>query len=156
MASRAMSGACGFGSEYCRPESAGSPETGCHSRCSNYGAGSCSGSALASAGVGSGAHSCFRALRVLGRLRRSGSCRSDFQNGGTSVATCALFLDGEDQAAFRSGCRLVSRLERKTPQAPPADTLFRPEAAYLITGGFRGLGLEMARWMVATALEGSS
>jgi acyl transferase domain-containing protein len=54
--------------------------------------------------------------------------------------------DGEDQAAFRKGSRLVARLARYMP--PPADSLkFGSDASYLITGGFGGLGLELARWM---------
>jgi acyl transferase domain-containing protein/acyl carrier protein len=56
--------------------------------------------------------------------------------------------DAEDQVALRNGCRLVSRLERSLPAAHPFDPLFRSDAAYLITGGFGGLGLEIARWMV--------
>jgi acyl transferase domain-containing protein len=54
--------------------------------------------------------------------------------------------DGEDQAAFRKGSRLVARLERYMP--PPAGSLnLRSDASYLITGGYGGLGLELARWM---------
>ena len=55
-------------------------------------------------------------------------------------------FEGEDQAAFRNGSRLVPRLERYA--APPAKNLeFHSDAAYLITGGYGGLGLELARWM---------
>jgi acyl transferase domain-containing protein len=54
--------------------------------------------------------------------------------------------DSEDQAAFREGSRLVARLERYVP--PPADRLnLHGDASYLITGGYGGLGLELARWM---------
>jgi acyl transferase domain-containing protein/acyl carrier protein len=54
--------------------------------------------------------------------------------------------DSEDQAAFRKGSRLVARLERYMP--PPADSLnLRSDASYLITGGYGGLGLELAWWM---------
>jgi NADP-dependent 3-hydroxy acid dehydrogenase YdfG/aryl carrier-like protein len=59
-----------------------------------------------------------------------------------------LSSDGEDQAALRNGCRLVARLERSVPGAHPLGSLFRSDAAYLITGGFGGVGLEIARWMV--------
>ena len=54
--------------------------------------------------------------------------------------------DSEDQAAFRKGARLVARLVRYMP--PPAESLnMRSDASYLITGGYGGLGLELARWM---------
>ena len=53
----------------------------------------------------------------------------------------------EDQAAFRNGVRYVPRLApAPAPEASPPR--FRPDATYLITGGFGGLGLLVARWMV--------
>ncbi|MBK7660402.1 MAG: SDR family NAD(P)-dependent oxidoreductase [Betaproteobacteria bacterium] len=55
--------------------------------------------------------------------------------------------DGEDQVAWRSGRRLVARLAHdKAPAA--AAPAFRPDATYLVTGGYGGLGLVVARWMV--------
>ncbi len=59
-----------------------------------------------------------------------------------------LSSEGEDQAALRNESRLVARLERTLPAEHPSGSLFRSDAAYLITGGFGGLGLEIARWMV--------
>jgi acyl transferase domain-containing protein/acyl carrier protein len=56
-------------------------------------------------------------------------------------------FDGEDQAAFRNGSRMVARLERFVPP-PEKNPEFDEDAAYLITGGYGGLGLEIARWMV--------
>jgi len=54
--------------------------------------------------------------------------------------------DGEDQAAWRDGQRRVPRLRRLTlPVAAPV--VFQADASYLITGGFGGLGLRVARWM---------
>ncbi|MGA8087919.1 MAG: SDR family NAD(P)-dependent oxidoreductase, partial [Terracidiphilus sp.] len=58
-----------------------------------------------------------------------------------------IAFDGEDQSAFRNGCRLVARLARFLPP-PVKSPEFRADAAYLITGGYGGLGLEVARWMV--------
>jgi acyl transferase domain-containing protein/acyl carrier protein len=54
--------------------------------------------------------------------------------------------DREDQVAVRGGKLFAPRLERYRPAAaaPPA---FRPDATYAITGGWGGLGLEVARWM---------
>jgi amino acid adenylation domain-containing protein len=52
----------------------------------------------------------------------------------------------EDQTAYRAGVRYVPRLVH----APAPETVqmrFRPDATYLITGGFGGLGLLVARWM---------
>ncbi|NIN99982.1 MAG: KR domain-containing protein, partial [Anaerolineae bacterium] len=57
--------------------------------------------------------------------------------------------DGENQIAFRNGLRFVARLDRWPKQlevAPPPQ--WRKDAAYLITGGLGGLGLELARWLV--------
>ena len=55
--------------------------------------------------------------------------------------------DGEDQVAFRDGRRLAARLERDVPRSSNGPE-FHADASYLITGGFGGLGLEIARWMV--------
>jgi len=68
--------------------------------------------------------------------------------------------DRDDQVVYRGGTRYVPRLvpgvpvvvsypddALPVPQENP--TLFRPDATYLITGGLRGLGLLVARWMVA-------
>jgi acyl transferase domain-containing protein/acyl carrier protein len=54
----------------------------------------------------------------------------------------------EDQIAWRDGKRFVARL--LPAQAPAIRTVqFRGDATYLITGGFGGLGLLVARWMAA-------
>jgi acyl transferase domain-containing protein len=57
--------------------------------------------------------------------------------------------DREDQVALRGRGRHVARLAR-VPVAPPASQAvsFREDASYLITGGFGGMGLAVARWMV--------
>jgi acyl transferase domain-containing protein/SAM-dependent methyltransferase/acyl carrier protein len=55
--------------------------------------------------------------------------------------------DGEDQTAWRDGQRLAARLLHETaPAASPVG--FSADATYLVTGGFGGLGLVVARWMV--------
>jgi NAD(P)-dependent dehydrogenase (short-subunit alcohol dehydrogenase family)/acyl carrier protein len=54
--------------------------------------------------------------------------------------------DGEDQTAWRDGERFVPRLlAAAKPSA--GSTLFRADATYLISGGFGGIGLLIARWM---------
>ncbi len=55
--------------------------------------------------------------------------------------------DGEDQTAWRNGQRLACRLiDKALPDTPPPT--LRPDASYLVTGGFGGLGLMTARWLV--------
>ena len=54
--------------------------------------------------------------------------------------------DGEDQVAWRRAGRFVARV--MPVSAPKEDPFrFRPDATYLITGGFGGIGLQLARWM---------
>jgi len=54
------------------------------------------------------------------------------------------------QIAFRGDHIYVARITRARHLARPASSLrWRPDASYLVTGGLGGLGLEVARWMVA-------
>jgi acyl transferase domain-containing protein/acyl carrier protein len=54
--------------------------------------------------------------------------------------------DVEDQVAWRDGQRFACRLlPVPAPTTPPVQ--FRADATYLVTGGFGGLGLLVARWM---------
>ncbi len=55
----------------------------------------------------------------------------------------------EDQIAFRAGQRYLIRLIPSTHLTPPLPPSFRPDGAYLITGGLGALGLLVARWMAA-------
>lgn len=68
--------------------------------------------------------------------------------------TCATLLlrsldgsDGEDQCAWRGGDRQVLRLQHDAAP-PPAELSLSEDATYLVTGGFGGLGLLVARWLV--------
>ncbi len=54
--------------------------------------------------------------------------------------------DGEDQVAWRDGQRLAARLDHAAPPSAPPVSL-RPDATYLVTGGFGGLGLLVGRWL---------
>lgn len=57
--------------------------------------------------------------------------------------------DDEVQLAFRGPRRYVARLVRNAAPANESGVpRFRPDGAYLITGGLGGLGLATARWMV--------
>jgi acyl transferase domain-containing protein/acyl carrier protein len=52
----------------------------------------------------------------------------------------------ESVVAFRNGIRFVARLSRAVLQPPRA---LRFDGTYLITGGFGGLGLKVASWLVS-------
>ncbi|HEX4446240.1 MAG TPA: type I polyketide synthase [Polyangiaceae bacterium] len=54
--------------------------------------------------------------------------------------------DAEDQTAWRDGSRFAARLVQADAPAIRPIT-FRADATYLVTGGFGGLGLIVARWM---------
>jgi acyl transferase domain-containing protein/acyl carrier protein len=57
--------------------------------------------------------------------------------------------DGEDQIALRNGGRLAARLSETPPPAGQGSMpSLRSDATYLVTGGFGGLGLVVARWLV--------
>jgi acyl transferase domain-containing protein/acyl carrier protein len=58
--------------------------------------------------------------------------------------------DGEDQVALRGTHRFAARLERSESAKHAGPLLLRPDGTYLVTGGLGGLGLEIARWLVAS------
>jgi phthiocerol/phenolphthiocerol synthesis type-I polyketide synthase B len=60
-----------------------------------------------------------------------------------------LTHDGEDQIALRQGCRYALRLTPCGPDLTSRAIRWREDAAYLITGGLGGGGLEIARAMAA-------
>ncbi|MBD2522077.1 type I polyketide synthase [Nostoc sp. FACHB-133] len=55
--------------------------------------------------------------------------------------------DVENQIALRGDVSYVARLKRYLPSYSELPN-FHPEATYLIAGGLRGLGLQVATWMV--------
>ena len=58
----------------------------------------------------------------------------------------------EDQIAFRNGAPWTPRLVQLGPREftlPSEPAAIRSDATYLITGGLRGLGFEVAKWIVA-------
>ncbi|MEK7382099.1 MAG: SDR family oxidoreductase, partial [Elusimicrobiota bacterium] len=75
-------------------------------------------------------------------LPSNGSVNDD----AASLLAEILNPDGEDQIAWRDGKRYVPRLARNGNLKGRA-TQWRPDGAYLITGGLGGLGLNIARWM---------
>jgi acyl carrier protein len=66
-----------------------------------------------------------------------------------ALCTAIISKTHEDQLAFRDQVRLAPRLVPSRLQGAPATLHFREDAAYLIVGGTRGLGLLVARWMVS-------
>jgi phthiocerol/phenolphthiocerol synthesis type-I polyketide synthase D len=59
----------------------------------------------------------------------------------------ALCSDGEDQVAFRGGRRHVARLVAKDLAGPAREVPWRPDGAYLITGGWGGVGGLLGHWL---------
>lgn len=55
----------------------------------------------------------------------------------------------EEQVAIRGSVSFVARLDRNVSTAPSEPLHLSPSATYLITGGLGGVGLNLARWMVA-------
>ncbi|WP_424184826.1 type I polyketide synthase [Actinokineospora sp. G85] len=64
-----------------------------------------------------------------------------------ALAEALVGHDGEDRVVLRDGRRLVARLAPAPAARPPALAL-DPEAAYLVTGGFGGIGLVLARHLL--------
>ena len=85
--------------------------------------------------------------------------RLDFDSSGTNaIESLVAMLDGEpaeNEIAIRSGRQLGARLQRlRKPLEPTTQTLrgkpafsLDPDGTYLITGGFRGVGLMAAQWL---------
>ena len=65
----------------------------------------------------------------------------------TALAAALWLPDDERQIAYRDAVRYVARLVR-APRASGTSAELRADATYLITGGFGGLGLLAAQWLV--------
>lgn len=68
------------------------------------------------------------------------------------LATSLLAGDEEDQVGFRQSERYVARVLRAPkpepePQSQSQSLEIRPDGDYLITGGLKGLGYEVGRWL---------
>lgn len=63
------------------------------------------------------------------------------------IAAEILSNDSELQVAWREGRRFVARLTKSS--APVVPCAVRGDAAYLITGGFGGVGQCLRRWLIA-------
>ncbi|GAA4703510.1 hypothetical protein GCM10023263_46870 [Phytohabitans rumicis] len=59
-----------------------------------------------------------------------------------------LAADGaDDEVAWRAGRRYAARLYAAAAPPRRPGPVVRPGAAYLVTGGYRGVGLRIARWL---------
>jgi acyl transferase domain-containing protein len=70
------------------------------------------------------------------------------QDAAAQLFEALRAADGEDQVAFDRGDRYVARLARMRSMPSPSLKI-HADAAYLITGGLDGVGLEVARWLTA-------
>jgi phthiocerol/phenolphthiocerol synthesis type-I polyketide synthase B len=68
----------------------------------------------------------------------------------TLLARTLTQRDGEDQLAWRQGRRHALRLIPAAPERPQPGPAWRPDAAYLITGGFGAIGQQVARALAET------
>jgi acyl transferase domain-containing protein/NAD(P)-dependent dehydrogenase (short-subunit alcohol dehydrogenase family)/acyl carrier protein len=76
----------------------------------------------------------------------------DPAGGDGAELAAALLFDGEageEEVAWRGGRPLVSRLVPAPLPPLAAPVAFKPDATYLVAGGFGGLGLPLARWLIA-------
>ena len=80
--------------------------------------------------------------------------RVDLEAGdaaGQVEVLCQELLNAgrEDQIALRAAGRFAARLVRAALPAASRPVRLRPDASYLIVGGLGGVGLVVARWLVA-------
>lgn len=74
--------------------------------------------------------------------------RADAASCARAAAEHLAAQDGEDQCAWRGGQGLVARLAPvRVPPVGSVTAPWRPDGAYLVTGGLGDLGLAAARWM---------
>jgi acyl transferase domain-containing protein/aryl carrier-like protein len=74
----------------------------------------------------------------------------DPREGGDEDLLAELGRPSGTGIAFRDGRRFTARL---VPTGPAAAATFKPEGAWLITGGLGALGLAVARWLVEAGVR---
>ncbi len=72
----------------------------------------------------------------------------DLSGDNVASLTTEFGLSGDDVIGWRGEKRYVKRLSRATLGPATTETVVRPDGSYILTGGLRGLGLAMARWLV--------
>ena len=78
---------------------------------------------------------------------------SDIRLDADQFVRHLMASDGEDQIALRGYRRYVLRLVPATRDREPETTAWRPDAAYLITGGLGDIGLQIARTLAAQGVR---
>lgn len=79
---------------------------------------------------------------------------ASLEAGASILAQHIVARDGEDQVAFRSHQRYVLRLvPYRDNHLQSLPFSWRPDAAYLITGGLGGIGLHVARALAAAGVR---
>lgn len=68
-------------------------------------------------------------------------------NEANMILNELISIDKEDQIAFRNEERHVARLIEREDLKTSMPISFRPDGSYLITGGFGGLGINVAKWL---------
>ncbi|MEV4338544.1 type I polyketide synthase [Streptomyces sp. NPDC049590] len=92
---------------------------------------------------------------VWGGLLDLDPAQADPARAADALVRELLAGDGEDQIAFRDGARRVARVARSASAAQDGSggraprPRIRPDGSYLITGGLGGIGLVVARRLVA-------
>jgi myxalamid-type polyketide synthase MxaE and MxaD len=91
--------------------------------------------------------------RVIGNEQPRFRCTLldiDETTTAASIAREVTADDRETQVALRGSIRSVARLSRFAPNdgSIDEDANITPDGTYLITGGFGGLGLTVARWLI--------
>ena len=73
--------------------------------------------------------------------------QASLDDSARALGGCLLAGDREDQVAVRNGERHVVRVVHELPPSN-AELIVHGDASYLITGGLKGFGFEVARWLV--------
>jgi phthiocerol/phenolphthiocerol synthesis type-I polyketide synthase D len=93
------------------------------------------------------------AARVLAGEPDLSATLVDLDGTGDPITTFLTDLVApvsDDVIAWRAGRRYVERLTRATRESgEPGSAVIRTEGSYIVTGGLGGLGLVVARWLVA-------
>ncbi|MBN2309702.1 MAG: SDR family NAD(P)-dependent oxidoreductase, partial [Candidatus Hydrogenedentes bacterium] len=97
--------------------------------------------------LGFGRAAALEAPDLLGRLIDLDPA-AEPQAAAASLARELLAGDAENAVALRGDSRFGARLEQAGPPAGNMPLRCRADATYLLTGGFGGLGLSVARWLI--------
>ncbi|WP_197383074.1 type I polyketide synthase [Mycolicibacterium mengxianglii] len=92
------------------------------------------------------------AARFLAEEPDVGATLVDLDDAADPVTTFLSDLESpakDDVIAWRAGRRYAERLRRATPEPAGHSAVVRGDGSYIVTGGLGGLGMVVARWLVA-------